>query len=384
MRTIYCDYNSTTRTDPRVLDAMQQAATEAGANPSSGHSLGRKARVILDKARQEIASFLGAQASEVVLTGGGSESDNLAILGSLYSPDARGKHCVTVATEHHAVLAACEWAEAHGFEITILPVDQLGHLDVQQFADALRPDTQIATVMLANNEVGTLHPIAELSRIAHDKGVIFHTDAVQAWGKVPVDRQALGADMLSLASHKFYGPKGVGVLYVRSGLRLAPIIHGGGQEMHRRAGTENIPGAVGTAAAMRILADDPGELSEVAAIAADFRDRLTAGLNDIELFGDLTDRLPNTVSVGFAGVSGESLMIALDLQGICVSTGSACATGATKPSHVLVAMGVDEKYISGSIRFSFGRESKSEDAAAIADAVITQTSKLRAMSPASA
>ncbi len=384
MRTIYCDYNSTTPTDPRVAEAMQQAMAEAGANPSSGHSLGRKARVILDKARNDIASFLGAQASEIVLTGGGSESDNLAILGSLYSPDARGKHCVTVATEHHAVQAACEWAEARGFEITILPVDKLGHLDVQQFADALRPDTQIATVMLANNEVGTLHPIAELSKIAHDKGVIFHTDAVQAWGKIPVDREALGADMLSLASHKFYGPKGVGVLYVRSGLRLAPIIHGGGQEMHRRAGTENIPGAVGTAAAMRILADDPDELNRVAAIAADFRDRLTAGLDDIELFGDLTDRLPNTVSVGFAGVSGESLMIALDLQGICVSTGSACATGATKPSHVLVAMGVGDKFISGSIRFSFGRASKPEDAAAIADAVITQTRKLRAMSPASA
>ena len=384
MRTIYCDHNSTTRTDPRVIDAMQQASMEAGANPSSGHRLGRKARVILDSAREEIASHLAAKASEIVLTGGGSESDNLAILGSLYSPDARGKHCVTVATEHHAVLAAGEWARRNGFEVTVLPVDRLGHIDVRRFAEALRPDTQIATIMLANNEVGTLHPIRELAEIAHDRGVIFHTDAVQAWGKIPVVREELGADMLSLASHKFYGPKGVGVLYVRGGIRLAPIIQGGGQEMGRRAGTENIPGAVGTAAAMRILADDPDEMTRVAAIAADFRDRLTDGLDDIELFGDLEQRLPNTVSVGFAGVEGESLMIALDLQGICVSTGSACATGATKPSHVLVAMGVSQKYLRGSIRFSFGRESRPEDAAEIAGAVITETRRLRAMAPTSA
>jgi len=384
MRTIYCDHNSTTRTDPKVVAAMQDAYAQAAANPSSGHQMGRKARVLLDDARAEIASYLDAKPSEIVMTGGGSESDNLAILGSLYSPDARGKHCVTVATEHHAVLAAVAWAEQHGFETTVLPVDRLGHLDPDEFAKALRPDTQIATVMLANNEVGTLHPIKELAQIARERGVIFHTDAVQAWGKIPVDVSDLDVDMLSLATHKFYGPKGVGLLYVRSGIRLAPIIHGGGQETGRRAGTENIPGVVGTAVAMRLLAEDPEEMNRVGAMARKFRDRITAELEDIELFGDLENRLPNTVSVGFGGIEGDSMMIALDLRGICVSTGAACHSGATTLSHVLVAMGVEEKYARGSIRFSFGRDNEHEDADTIAAAVIDETKRLRLMSPASA
>jgi cysteine desulfurase len=384
MRTIYCDHNSTTRTDAKVIAAMQDAYVQAGANPSSGHQMGRKARVLLDDARAEIASYMKVKPSEIVLTGGGSESDNLAILGCLYSPDARGKHCVTVATEHHAVLGAVNWAQQHGFEVTILPVDHQGHIDIDAFAETLRPDTQIATVMLANNEVGTLHPIKELARIARDRGVVFHTDAVQAWGKIPVDTEDLDIDMLSLASHKFYGPKGTGILYVRGGIRLEPIIHGGGQETGRRAGTENIPGAVGTAVAMRLLAQDPDEITRVGAMARKFRDRIAAELDDIEMFGDLDKRLPNTVSVGFGGIEGDSMMIALDLRGICVSTGAACHSGATTLSHVLVAMGVEEKYARGSIRFSFGRDNVPEDADAIAEAVIEETKRLRAMSPATA
>lgn len=289
---------------------------------------------------------------------------------------------MTVATEHHAVLASVEWAERHGFDVTILPVDSRGRIDPDQFAGALRPDTQVASVMLANNEVGTVHPVSQLAEIARNRGVWFHTDAVQAYGKIPVGVTELGVDMLSLAAHKFYGPKGVGVLYVRGGLRLAPVLHGGGQELGRRAGTENIAGAVGTATAMRLCAEAPEEMDRVAGITAEFRSRLLAQVDDLEVFGDSVSGLPNTVGAGFAGIDGGMLMMALDLRGICVSTGSACATGATKPSHVLVAMDVDPRFLGGSIRFSFGRGSRPEDAAIIADAVSEEVSRLRAMTQA--
>ncbi len=384
MHSIYCDHNSTTMIDERVIADMVDAYKNASANPSSGHRWGRKTRVVLDEAREQIASLLGVTASEIVFTGSGSEADNLAILGSLYSPDARGKHCITVSTEHHAVLAASEWAEARGFDVTVLPVDNLGCIDPDDFRKAIRPDTQLATVMLANNEVGTIHPIAELAEIAHEHGVWFHTDAVQAMGKIPFTIADLKCDMVSLASHKFYGPKGFGILYVRSGLKLAPVIHGGGQELGRRAGTEDISSAAGTATALQILADDPEEMDLVAKITAEFRKRLGDSVDDMQFFGDPNNQLPNTIGVGFAGIDGHSLMMALDLRGIAVSTGSACATGATKPSHVLTAMRVDEKYTSGTIRFSFGRYSKPEDAHIIADAVAEDVRKLRTESPATA
>jgi cysteine desulfurase len=381
MHSIYCDHNSTTMIDERVVASMVDAYRNASANPSSGHRWGRKTRVVLDEAREQIASLLGVKPAEIVFTGSGSESDNLAILGSLYSPDARGRHCIAVSTEHHAVLAASEWAEAHGCDVTVLPVDELGRIDPDDFRKAIRPDTQIATIMLANNEVGTIHPVAELAKIARDNGVWFHTDAVQAMGKIPFTIADLHCDMLSLASHKFYGPKGFGILYVRSGLKLAPVIHGGGQEMGRRAGTEDISGAVGTARAMQLLADDPDEMTRVAAITSDFRRRLTESVNDMQVFGDPEHQLPNTVGVGFAGIDGHSLMMALDLRGIAVSTGSACATGATKPSHVLTSMGIDARYTSGTIRFSFGRYSKPDDAQIIADAVAEDVQTLRAGAP---
>ncbi|GAB4313718.1 MAG: cysteine desulfurase NifS [Candidatus Zixiibacteriota bacterium] len=383
MHSIYCDHNSTTMIDERVVEAMVEAYKNASANPSSGHRWGRKTRVVLDEAREQIATLMGVKATEIVFTGSGSESDNLAILGSLYSPDARGRHCITAATEHHAVLAASDWVRARGFEVTVLPVDNLGRIDPDDFRKAIRPDTQLATIMLANNEVGTIHPIAELARIAHEHGVWFHTDAVQAMGKIPVSIADLDCDLLSLASHKFYGPKGFGILYVRSGLKLAPVIAGGGQELGRRAGTEDIAGAVGTAKAMQLLADDPDEMARVAKIASEFRTRLTEAVDDMQVFGDPDNQLPNTVGAGFAGIDGHSLMMALDLRGIAVSTGSACATGATKPSHVLTAMGVDDKYTSGTIRFSFGRYSKPDDARIIADAVAEDVKKLRAGVPVS-
>ncbi|HWO58278.1 MAG TPA: cysteine desulfurase family protein [bacterium] len=384
MRTIFCDHNSTTRTDPRVAAAMQEVAVEHFANPSSSHRMGQAARVRLDEARARIAALLGAKPSEIVFTASGSEADNLAILGSLLSTEARGKHFVTVASEHPAITATAGWAQAHGFETTIVPVDSLGRIDPAEFARTLRPDTQIASVMLANNEVGTVHPIADLAQIARARGVVFHTDAVQAYGKIPVNVNELGVDLLSLSSHKFYGPKGVGILYVRQGTRLAPILFGGGQEQGRRPGTENVPGAVGTALAMQIAAEEPQEIRRVGKLADEFRKLISQKIEDIMIFGDPERRLPNTVAVGFGGVEGESLAIALDLRGICVSTGSACHSGAHEPSHVLRAMAAPRHYALGAIRFSFGRDSKPDDPALIAAAAAEEVARLRALSPAHA
>jgi cysteine desulfurase len=379
MRTIYCDHNSTTRTDPRVATAMQEVAVESFANASSAHRLGQKARVRLDEARAQVAACLGAKPSEIVFTAGGSESDNIAILGSLMSPEARGRHMVTVKSEHPAVTVTVAWGAKQGFAVTLLGVDEFGRIDLDEFRDALRPDTQVATVMQANNEIGTVYPIVELSRIAHEQGVVFHTDAVQAYGKIPVNVNELGVDLLSLSSHKFYGPKGFGVLYVRQGTRLAPILHGGGQELGRRPGTENVPGAVGTALAMQLCVSEADEMRRVTGITDEFRRLLPTLVDDIRVFGDPKSRLPNTVAVGFGGVDGESLSIALDLRGICVSTGSACHSGAREPSHVLKAMGIPLHFAIGSIRFSFGRESKAEDAQIIAQAVAEEVARLRAM-----
>lgn len=384
MRTIFCDHNSTTRTDPRVAAAMQEIAIEHFANPSSSHRLGQAARVRLDEARAKVASILGAKPSEIVFTAGGSESDNLAIMGSLRSPEARGKHFVTVASEHPAVTGLAEWATRSGFEVTLLRVDREGRLDPEHFAAALRSDTQLASVMLANNEVGTVYPIAELAQVAREHKVVFHTDAVQAFGKIPVNVNELGVDMLSLSSHKFYGPKGIGVLYVRSGIRLSPVLFGGGQEQGRRPGTENVPGAVGTALAMQIAAEEPQESRRVGKLADEFRKLLSQQVEDIEFFGDPENRLPNTVAVGFGGVDGESLTIALDLRGICVSTGSACHSGAREPSHVLKAMGIGLHHAMGAIRFSFGRDSKGDDPAVITSAVAEEVGRLRSMAPSHA
>jgi cysteine desulfurase len=301
MKPIYCDYNSTTPVDERVADAVRDASRDAFANASSGHRLGQSARACLDQARREIAASIGAKSTEIVLTASGSEADNLAVLGALRSSDARGKHLVTVATEHHAIGETAEWAAQNGFAVTFLPVDSLGRIDCDQFRDALRPDTQIASIMLANNEVGTILPIAELAGIAHEKDVLFHTDAVQAVGKIPVDVAALGVDLLSISAHKFYGPKGIGLLYVRQGVRIAPLLHGGGHEMGRRPGTENVPGAVGVAKAMDLLADDPDEPQRIGSMSLEFRTALESSVEDIKCFGDLNNCLPNTVAVGFGG-----------------------------------------------------------------------------------
>ncbi|MDP9106669.1 MAG: cysteine desulfurase [Candidatus Eremiobacteraeota bacterium] len=328
-----------------------------GFNPNSLHAEGRAARAAVDSAREAVARVLGAAPREIVFTGGGSESVVLAILGAARAAVARGRHVVTVATEHHAVLHAVDVLERDGWRVTRLPVDPRGLVDPAAFAAALTPETTLASVMLANNEIGVVQPVAELARIARERGVLLHTDAVQAPGWLPLDVDALGVDLLSLSAHKFYGPKGVGVLYVRRGTALEPLIVGGGQEHGLRAGTENVAGIAGLAAALTLAESDrPVAAPRVAPL----RDRLEAGIvaavTDVVVNAGEAPRLPGILSVAFGGVPSDALLIRLDLEGVAASAGSACAAGSLEPSHVAAALGLGERYQLGVVRFSLGRD----------------------------
>ena len=328
-----------------------------GYNPNSLHAEGRAARAAVDAARETVARVLGATPSEIVFTGGGSESIALAIVGAARAARARGRHVVTVASEHHAVLHAADVLERDGWRVTRLPVDSRGLVDPGAFAAALTPQTTLASVMLANNEIGVVQPVAELARLARERGVLLHTDAIQAPGWLPLDVDALGVDLLSLSAHKFYGPKGVGVLYARRGTALDPLIVGGGQEHGLRAGTENVAGIAGFAVALA-LAD--AERSVTAPRVAELRDRLEAGIvaavTDVVVNGTGAPRIANNLSVAFAGVPSDALLIRLDLEGIAASAGSACAAGSLEPIHVAAALGLDERHRRGVIRFSLGRD----------------------------
>jgi cysteine desulfurase len=359
MARIYLDNAATTPVRPEVVEAMV-SLLGAGYNPSSLHAEGRAARAAVDQARETIARVLGATPREIVFTGGGSEADVLAIVGTARALAAgagsRRRHVVTTAIEHHAVLHAVDVLEREGGRVTRLPVDEHGVLDPNAFAAALTPETALASVMLANNEIGTIQPVARLAAIAHERGVLFHTDAVQAAGWVPLDVDELGVDLLSLSAHKFHGPKGVGVLYVRRGTALEPLIVGGGQEHGLRAGTENVAGIAGFATALA-LAD--AERAEAAPRVAALRDRLEAGIlatvPDARVNAAGAPRLPGHLSVAFAGAPSDALLIRLDLDGIAASAGSACAAGSLEPSHVVAALGVPEPYRTGVIRFSLSR-----------------------------
>jgi len=328
-----------------------------GYNPNSLHAEGRAARAAVDSAREAVARVLGATPREIVFTGGGSESDVLAIVGAARAASARGRHVVTVATEHHAVLRAVDVLERDGWRVTRLAVDARGLVEPAAFAAALTAETTVASVMLANNEIGVVQPIAELARIARERGVLLHTDAVQAAGWLPLDVDALGVDLLSLSAHKFHGPKGVGVLYVRRGTALEPLIVGGGQEHGLRAGTENVAGIAGFAVALTLAdAERPVTAPRVAAL----RDRLQAGIvaaiPDVVVNGAGAPRLPTSLSVAFAGVPSDALLIRLDLEGVAASAGSACAAGSLEPSHVAAALGLGARHRLGVIRFSLGRD----------------------------
>jgi cysteine desulfurase len=363
--TIYLDYAATTPLDPVVLEAMQPYLMSVYGNPSSLHRAGRQARQALDEARDSVAAVLRARSSEIIFTASGSEADNLALKGVALARLQRGEPChiITSAIEHHAVLHAVEYLQAAGCEATILPVDADGLVCPDDVRAALQPATALVSVMYANNEIGTIQPLAELGALCRAHGVLLHTDAVQAAGSLPLDVNALQVDMLTLAAHKFYGPRGVGALYVRRGTPLLPLIHGGTQERQRRAGTENIAGVVGMAAALQLAEERRIDyVHQCTALRDQLIDGVLARIPDTRLNGHRTRRLPNNANLSFAGIDGESMLLLLDQEGICASSGSACTSGSLDPSHVVQALGQAPEQASEAIRFSVGR---GIDAAAI-------------------
>jgi cysteine desulfurase len=379
---IYADHAATTPVREDVIAAMLPYFGTGGFNASSLHAEGRAARAGLDDARSRVARRLGAKPREIVFTGGGSEADCLAILGAARAARARGRHVVTAATEHHAVLHAAGVLRDEGFEVTVLPVDAEGRIDPADYAASLRPDTVLVSLMTANNELGTLHPIEAFARVARGRGIPFHTDAVQAPGRVPLDVAALGVDLLSLSAHKFYGPKGVGLLYVRSGTPLSPLVVGGGQEAGLRAGTENVAGIVGFARAFELaVAELPLEAARLERLRDRFEAALLGTLSGVRINGSQAARLPNVSSVAFEGVDAPTLLVRLDLDGVAVSAGSACAAGAAEPSHVLKAIGAPAWAANGTLRFSFGKLTTEEDVERLIMMLPKAVSSLRAGGP---
>lgn len=382
MQNIYFDHAATTPVDPRVLEKMLPYFTDNFGNPNSQHAFGRRAVTAVDEARDTVAKCIGAKPSEIYFTSGGTESDNWAMRGAAHALANRGKHLIISAVEHPAMLSAAKELQREGFEVTLAPVDGYGIVDLAKLEEAIRPDTVFIGVMAANNEVGTLQPVKEIAALAKARGIAFFTDAVQAAGTLEVNVKELGADMLSLSGHKFYGPKGVGVLYVRSGLKLARLVAGGHQERGMRGGTTNVPGIVGLAEALRLSQE---HLHENAAYVAGLRDRFVARVQKeipfVKYNGHPENRLPGNANFSFRYIEGESLLFSLDLAGIAVSSGSACSSGSLEPSHVLLAMGVPEGLAHGSIRFSFGRENTAGEVDYAVDRLKEIVVRLRALSP---
>ena len=382
MRKVYLDNAATTALSPRVLEAMLPYFTQYYGNPSSVHAFGREAKQGLDRARDQVAKALHCEPSEVIFTGCGTESDNTVLLGVAQRYGNKGKHIITTNVEHHAILHTCEYLEKQGYSVTYLPVDQDGLVTAEQVAAAIRPDTILVSIMFANNEVGTIMPIQEIGAVCKEKGVLFHTDAVQAVGHIPVDVQAMHIDMLSLSAHKFHGPKGVGALYCRKGIRLPSYIMGGAQERGRRAGTENVAGIVGLGAAIQLATE---QLEENRAKMTALRDRLMTGIqariSEVKLNGHPTNRLPNNVNFSFKYIEGESILLMLDMNGIAASSGSACTSGSLDPSHVLLALGLPHEIAHGSVRLTLGDETTEEDIDYTIDVLEKTVARLRAMSP---
>ena len=380
-RIVYADHAATTALSDTALKAMLPYFNQSYGNPSSLYSFAQQAKSDLEAARAQVAACLNAQPEEIYFTSCGSESDNWALRGVAEQKKDKGRHIITSAIEHHAILHTARYLEKQGFEVTYLPVDGQGRVDPAAVKAALRPDTILISIMTANNEIGTIEPIAEIGAIAQEAGVLFHTDAVQAVGHIPVDVQAWKVDLLSLSGPKFRGPRGMGALYVRKGVRLPPLMFGGGQEKGRRAGTENVAGAVGLAAALREATD--GLAAESARLSA-LRDKLAAGLGRIpysRLTGDPVNRLPGTASFVFEGVEGEALLLLLDARGICASSGSACSSASLDPSHVLLAIGLPHAIAHGSLRLTLGAENTEEDVAYLLQEVPRVVQYLREMSP---
>ena len=382
MRRVYLDHAATTPVHPAVIETMNRYMSEYWGNPSSIHSFGREARAGLDEARAQVAALIGADPEEIVFTGGGTEADNLAIKGTAWALRDKGTHIITTQVEHHAVLHTVEWLEKQGFQATYLPVDPYGMVDPDEVEAAIRPETILVSVMMANNEVGTIQPVTEIARLCRERGVRFHTDAVQAVGQLPVAVRELGVDMLSLSGHKIYGPKGVGALYVRRGVKLTPVLHGGAHERNRRAGTEGVPGIVGLGKAAALARE---HLEERAAHYTQVRDLLWQKIQEhvpeVKLNGHPAHRLPNNLNVSVLYVEGESMLLNLDMKGIAASSGSACTSGTLDPSHVLLAMGIPHEVAHGSLRLTVGTATTDEDALYVAESLGEIVSRLRAMSP---
>ncbi len=384
MRRVYLDHSATTPVDPEVAKLMMTYYTEKYGNPSSVHSFGRDAKAALENARESVAKLLGAQPTEITFTSGGTEADNLAIFGVVEAQSKKGKHIITSAVEHHGVLEACEFLEKNGYELTIVPVDEEGLVAVEDVAKAIRPDTILITIMHANNEVGTIQPIAEIGKLARDKGIVFHVDAVQSFGKIPIDVVAMNVDLMTVSSHKIYGPKGVGALYIRKGIRIIPRIYGGGQEKKRRSGTENTPGIIGFGKACELAAQ---RMEEEAVREAKLRDKLLRGIVEkidyVKLNGPQggEKRLPGNLNVSIQFIEGEALLLSLDMMGIAASSGSACTSGSLDPSHVLLAMGLSHEIAHGSLRFSFGAQNTEEDVDYVLEQLPKIVERLRMMSP---
>lgn len=379
---IYLDNAATTKTAAEVVDAMLPYFTEQYGNPSSIYSLGRTGKEAVTKARETIARSLGARSDEIYFTAGGSEADNWAIKAVAEAYGEKGKHIITSAIEHHAVLHTCQYLEKHGFEVTYVGVDEQGILKLDELKAAIRPDTILISVMFANNEIGTLQPIEEIGEIAGSHGILFHTDAVQAYGQLPIDVDQYHIDMLSASGHKLNGPKGIGFLYIRKGLRIRSFVHGGAQERARRAGTENVPGIVGIGAAagraFRIMEEKTAKETELRDYLID---RIEQEVPYCRLNGDRRLRLPNNVNFSFRFVEGESLLMMLDMEGICASSGSACTSGSLDPSDVLLAIGLPHEIAHGSLRLTLSEENTKEQMDMVVAAVKRIVERLRAMSP---
>lgn len=383
MKTTYMDYSATTYVKPEVLDAMMPFFTEKFGNPSSFYGISRETKMAIDNARAQVAKAINCDPNEVYFTGGGSEADNWAIKGIATAHMKKGNHIITTKIEHHAVLHTCEFLEKFGFEVTYLDVNEEGFIDLKQLEEAITDKTILVSIMFANNEIGTIQPIKEIGALCREKKVLFHTDAVQAVGSVPVDVKEMNIDLLSLAGHKLYGPKGIGALYIRKGVRIDNLIHGGGQERGRRAGTENIPGVVGLGKAIELATEN---IEENRARLTVLRDKLIDGILEripyARLNGPRGDkRLPGNSNISFEFIEGESILLSLDFEGICASSGSACTSGSLDPSHVLLAIGLPHEKAHGSLRTTLGAASTEEDVEKLLNELPPIIERLRNMSP---
>ncbi len=379
---IYLDNAATTKTSPEVVEAMLPYFSEFYGNSSTVYEFGGKSKEAISKARETIANAIGAKENEIYFTAGGSESDNWALKATAEAYKEKGRHIITSKIEHHAILHTCQWLEQNGYEVTYLDVDEFGVVKLEELKKAIRPDTILISIMFANNEIGTIEPVAEIGEIARERGVLFHTDAVQAFGQLPIHVDELKIDMLSSSGHKLNGPKGIGYLYIRKGVKIRSFLHGGAQERKRRAGTENVPGIVGFGKAVEIALATMQERTAKERELRDYlMDRVLKEIPFTRVNGDRNRRLPNNVNICFQFVEGESLLIMLDMKGICGSSGSACTSGSLDPSHVLLAIGLPHEIAHGSLRLTLGADTTKEDIDYTVDAIKEIVTQLREMSP---